>query len=217
MHAFDRDEMSSPSTASTVVPADTGRVSATHDAVVAARAGIENLTPAELTHEITGGGVVLVDVREPGETADGIIPSAVRIPRGVLEFRAECDAARHDTDLHPKRRVVLYSSNGARSALAAVTLHGLGYRDVAHLDGGLRAWIAAGGPVHRPGCLAPAPVELVAPDDRATFVRVQLDGTWVGDLLAPSPAERDVLLAALVGGGVSVLRRPVDPDTHGGL
>jgi rhodanese-related sulfurtransferase len=185
--------------------------------VVAARAGIENLTPAELTREIAAGGVVLVDVREPGETADGIIPSAVRIPRGVLEFRAERDTAGHGTDLHPERRVVLYSNDGARSALAAVTLHGLGFRDVAHLDGGLRAWIAAGGPVHRPGRPTVPTVELVAPDDRATFVRVRLDGTWVGDLLAPSRAERDVLLAALVGGGVSVLRRPVDPDTHGCL
>jgi rhodanese-related sulfurtransferase len=121
-----------------------------HEAVVAARAGIENLSPAELTREMAAGDVVLIDVREPGETADGVIPSAVRIPRGVLDFRADADAAEHGTDLRPERRVVLYSGNGERSALAAVTLHGLGYRDVAHLDGGLQAWVAAGGPVGRP-------------------------------------------------------------------
>ena len=120
-----------------VAAADTGRASATHDAVVAARAGIENLTPADLTREISAGDVAVVDVREPGETAEGIIPCALRIPRGVLEFRAE---SRRTAELHPDRRVVLYSGNGARSALAARTLQGLGYCDVAQLDGGLRAY-----------------------------------------------------------------------------
>lgn len=198
-----------------VAAAETGRVSATYDAVVAARAGIENLTPSELTTEISTGAVVVVDVREPGETADGIIPCAVRIPRGVLEFRAERDAAGRDTELHPDRRVVLYSGRGARSALAAVTLHGLGYRDVAHLDGGLRAWIAAGGAVQRTGRSRFAAVELIAPNDRDTFVRVRLAGAWVGDLLAPSRADRDALLAAVVGGAVSVLRNPVDLTAPG--
>lgn len=187
--------------------ADTGRVSTTRERVVAARAGIENLTPADLTRELSGGDVVVVDVREPCETSEGIIPSALRIPRGVLEFRAE---SHHGAEMHPDRRVVLYSGSGVRSALAACTLQGLGYRDVAHLDGGLRAWIAAGGPVRPISQLMTGTVELIAPDDRATLVRVRLSGAWVGDLLVPSRAERRALLAALVGGGVTVLRQPAE-------
>jgi len=35
---------------------------------------------------------------------------------------------------------------GARASLAAVTLKQLGYTDVAVLDGGLKAWLAAGLP-----------------------------------------------------------------------
>jgi rhodanese-related sulfurtransferase len=190
--------------------ADTGRAAATHDAVVAARAGIENLTPADLMRELSGGEVGLVDVREPYETGEGIIPSALRIPRGVLEFRM---GSQHSAGLGPERRVVLYSGCGARSALAAVTLQGLGYRDVAHLDGGLRAWIAGGGPVQPTRQFWSVPVELIAPADRRTFVSVRLAGAWVGDLVTPSSADRDALLAALIGGGVSVLRHGAEVES----
>ena len=33
-----------------------------------------------------------------------------------------------------------------RSALAAQTLHELGYARIAHLDGGIKAWVASGRP-----------------------------------------------------------------------
>lgn len=46
--------------------------------VTAAKAGIENLTPAEAAGEIDESGVLLVDVREPAETTGGIIPTAAR-------------------------------------------------------------------------------------------------------------------------------------------
>ena len=46
----------------------------------------------------------------------------------------------------PGRRVIVYCSTGARSALAARSLQELGYHDVAHLDGGLDAWTTEGGP-----------------------------------------------------------------------
>jgi hypothetical protein len=43
--------------------------------------------------------------------------------------------------------VVLYCAGGARSALAAQALKTLGYAEVAHLDGGFRAWAEQGRPV----------------------------------------------------------------------
>ena len=57
--------------------------------VAAAKATIENLTPADLAGELAHPDVLLVDVREPGETDNGIIPGAVLVPRGMLEFRAD--------------------------------------------------------------------------------------------------------------------------------
>ncbi|MBW3562311.1 MAG: hypothetical protein KY437_07420, partial [Actinobacteria bacterium] len=47
-------------------------------------------------------------------------------------------------------RTILYCASGGRSALAAAMLRQMGYRDVAHLDGGLTAWEADGRAVERP-------------------------------------------------------------------
>jgi rhodanese-related sulfurtransferase len=48
--------------------------------------------------------------------------------------------------LDPERRVIVHSTGGARSALAAASLQAMGYVRVAHLDGGLTAWKRAGRP-----------------------------------------------------------------------
>lgn len=116
--------------------------------VVAARAGIENLAPADVATELARDWVLLVDVREPVETAHGGIPGAMHVPRGLLESRADPGAPQHVHGFVPGRRVIVYSSTGARSALAVRSLRELGYRDVAHLGGGLDAWIAEGRPVN---------------------------------------------------------------------
>jgi rhodanese-related sulfurtransferase len=65
----------------------------------------------------------------------------------MLEFRA--DATSHDFDerLQRDRQILLYCHDGSRSALAARTLAEFGYTDVAHLQGGIRAWTDAGLPL----------------------------------------------------------------------
>ncbi|MFO7280451.1 MAG: rhodanese-like domain-containing protein [Thermoanaerobacterales bacterium] len=123
--------------------------------VAAAKAGIENLGPAEVAAEV-GRGAVLVDVREPTETADGVIEGAVLAPRGMLEFHADPATPYHLDALSPERRVVVYCAAGSRSALAARTLQELGYRDVAHLEGGVQAWLADGRPLVPPDGSRPA-------------------------------------------------------------
>lgn len=109
-----------------------------------AKAVVENLRPADLSAELSFGGLVLVDVREPDELGGGIIEGAISVPRGVVEFAADLNWPSRRTVLDPERRVVLYSGTGSRSALVANALYGLGYRDVAHLEGGLSAWVAGG-------------------------------------------------------------------------
>lgn len=104
--------------------------------VSVARAGIENLTPGEVRAELDSGTVVLIDVRESTETTAGVIAGAVLVPRGTLEFWA-------GDGLPADRRVIVCSSAGLRSALAAQTLQELGYTDVAHLAGGITAWTIA--------------------------------------------------------------------------
>jgi rhodanese-related sulfurtransferase len=121
------------------------------DLVAAARGQVENLPPVVVAAELDAGGIVLVDVREPAERDDqGVIAGAVHVPRGMLEFSADPSSPAHLPELSPERRVILHCASGGRSALAAVTLTAMGYRDVAHLDGGLAAWRDVGLPVGRP-------------------------------------------------------------------
>ncbi len=115
--------------------------------VAAAKAGVENLQPAEVAEEVDRGDALLVDLREPEETADGIIPGAILAPRGMLEFHADPSTPYHLDAFNRSRRVIVYCAAGSRSALGAAVLQELGYRDVAHLEGGLKAWREEGRPV----------------------------------------------------------------------
>jgi len=115
-----------------------------------ARARIRNLSPDEVAAALDDGDVVLLDVREPTETASGTIPGALLVPRGMLEFHADPTSAYHLPDLRPDRPVIVYCRSGARSALAAATLGAMGYSDVAHLDGGITAWTDSQRPTARP-------------------------------------------------------------------
>jgi len=117
--------------------------------VSAARAEIENLSADVVATEIENGAV-LVDLREADEVAAGMIPSAIHIPRGMLEFRADPTSPYHDDRLDPSKRVVVHCASGGRSALAAKTLKDMGYDSVAHLDGGINAWRDSGRPTPAP-------------------------------------------------------------------
>jgi rhodanese-related sulfurtransferase len=113
--------------------------------VTEAKGRIENLSPASVNAELEAGDALLVDVREPEELRQrGRIAGTIHAPRGMIEFYADPTSAYHRPEFDPNRRTILYCASGGRSALAAETLQGLGYARVAHLDGGLRAWQAAG-------------------------------------------------------------------------
>lgn len=112
-----------------------------HDLVREAKTRVPEVSATEgirLQHEHPG--TVIVDCREPNETALGTVTGSVVIPRGVLEQNIERVASRD-------RKVIIYCASGNRSALAADSLREMGYQDVASLAGGFRAWVAAAGPV----------------------------------------------------------------------
>jgi rhodanese-related sulfurtransferase len=113
--------------------------------VAAAKTRVENLSVDQFAAEVVGGDSVVVDLREADERErSGSIPGAVHAPRGMLEFHADPTSPYHLDPLEPSQRVLLYCASGGRSALAAGALEQLGYRDVAHLDGGFKAWTEAG-------------------------------------------------------------------------
>lgn len=94
------------------------------------------------------GEATLIDVREHDEVADGHIPGALCIARGVLDMRIA--AAVPDLDA----RIVLYCAGGARSAFAARSLTELGYRDVVSMAGGFAAWKERGHPFEVPRAMS---------------------------------------------------------------
>jgi rhodanese-related sulfurtransferase len=87
-----------------------------------------------------GANAVYLDVREPQEWNLGHVPTAMHIPRGILEGRVEAAIPRD-------AKVVIYCAAGNRSALAADTMQQMGYADVVSVAGGWRDWVAADGPV----------------------------------------------------------------------
>ena len=117
--------------------------------VAEAKTQVENLAPVSVA-AMLDGKTLLVDVREPDECqAQGVIPGAVFAPRGMLEFWADPASPYHRSEFDPTGRVILYCASGGRSALAANTLRRMGYTRVAHLEGGIKAWIEDGRPIER--------------------------------------------------------------------
>ncbi len=114
------------------------------DMLAEANAVIETISVQDLPYLLDDPETVLVDVRDSDERErDGIIPGSVHVSRGLLEFKADPDSPAYDDELSPERRTILYCGSGGRSALAAKTLHDMGYADVASLAGGYAAWKAA--------------------------------------------------------------------------
>jgi rhodanese-related sulfurtransferase len=120
------------------------------DLIAAARARIREIAPQELA-AFREAGVPIIDVREPEEFAEGHIPGAVNIPRGLLEFEVDGHPAvayRTAEELsHRERPVVLYCLSGGRSALAAAALQGLGFVSPLSLAGGILHWEDTGRPL----------------------------------------------------------------------
>ena len=118
------------------------------DLVAEAKAGVENLDPDAVEEEISSGKAVLIDLRESDElTTDGRIPGSIHVPRGMLEFRADPTSPYHQEPFDRSRRIILHCAAGGRSALGAASLQAMGYQNVAHLDGGIKAWKDAGKPL----------------------------------------------------------------------
>jgi rhodanese-related sulfurtransferase len=106
-----------------------------------ANAVIETVSVPDLAYHLEDGEALLVDVRDQVERErDGAIPDSVHVSRGLLEFKADPESPLYDAALRQDRRIILYCGSGGRSALAAKTLHDMGYGDVASLAGGYAAW-----------------------------------------------------------------------------
>lgn len=80
-------------------------------------------------------GLVLIDVRNPGEVAEGTIPGARTIGLPALLNQLG--------QLDPKAPTVVFCAGGYRSAIASSLLRSHGFADVSDLIGGYTAWQTA--------------------------------------------------------------------------
>jgi molybdopterin/thiamine biosynthesis adenylyltransferase/rhodanese-related sulfurtransferase len=94
--------------------------------------------------------MVLLDVREKEEVRAGYIPGAISVPRGFLEIQIEQKIPDKTAP------IVAYCAGGTRSALAAKTLHDLGYTNVESANPGFVRWKDLGYPMETPPQLTDA-------------------------------------------------------------
>ena len=116
-----------------------------HDLVSAAKAKIQEIPLAEADDAIRAADV-LMDVREADEYAQGHLPGAIHVSRGLLEFKLSGTPALASRDLN----IVVYCKTAGRAALAACVMHDMGYLNVKSIAGGFDAWVANGRPVIKP-------------------------------------------------------------------
>jgi len=103
------------------------------------RGSIRDLTPEEVAEGLVADKIILIDVREPNETAHERIPGALLVPLSQLD----------PIDLpDPQGREVVFTcASGVRSIKAAEIAQAAGFAYDAHLAGGIKSWKSAGLPV----------------------------------------------------------------------
>jgi rhodanese-related sulfurtransferase len=84
-----------------------------------------------------------VDVREDDEFAEDHAKGAIHLGKGVIERDIETVIP------NKEEPIVLYCGGGYRSVLAAESLGLMGYTNVLSMDGGIKAWRAAGYPLEK--------------------------------------------------------------------
>jgi rhodanese-related sulfurtransferase len=99
---------------------------------------VHDLTPEEVARGLTEGRMLLVDVREPNETALERYPGAVILPMSCFDPAAIPDPG--------TRQVVFACRSGRRSVTASQACQAAGLAYDCHLAGGILAWKAAGLP-----------------------------------------------------------------------
>jgi rhodanese-related sulfurtransferase len=108
-----------------------------------AKSRVREVTVEDARRKLETGKAKVIDVREDSEWAAGHARGAEHMGKGVIERDIEA----HVPDKNAE--IILYCGGGFRSALSADSLQKMGYRNVASMAGGWRAWQEAGGPIER--------------------------------------------------------------------
>lgn len=116
--------------------------------IAEARTRIRTLSLDEARAKFDDPNVVFVDIRDVRELErEGMIPGAFHAPRGMLEFWVDPESPYYKEIFGSGKEFVLYCQSAWRSSLATAALQDMGLAPVAQIEGGFKAWKAAGHPV----------------------------------------------------------------------
>ena len=112
---------------------------------------VEEISVAIALRLVKQENILYIDVRDIREVAKtGRVLGARHVPRGMLEMWIDPETPYHREFFAEDRKFIFYCASAWRSALAAKTAQDMGLTPVAHLEGGINAWIDAGGPIETP-------------------------------------------------------------------
>ena len=102
---------------------------------------IETLSVNDVKELLNKQNITLIDVRDIREIwKEGTIENSKHIPRGMLEFWLDPESSYYKTNkIKNIKKMVLFCALGWRSALATKSLLDMGFKNVAHVDGGFDA------------------------------------------------------------------------------
>ena len=106
-----------------------------------AQKNIETLDPSEVKKHHENNEITLIDVRDIRELwKEGTIDRSKHIPRGMLEFWLDPNSTYYQANkIKDIKKIVLFCALGWRSALATKSLVDMGFKNVAHVNGGFDA------------------------------------------------------------------------------
>jgi len=109
--------------------------------VAEALKSIKTLKSEEVKKLLENNEITLIDVRDVREIwKDGTFENAKHIPRGMLEFWLDPESTYYQANkIGDLKKMVLFCALGLRSALATKSLMEMGFKNVAHVDGGFDA------------------------------------------------------------------------------
>ena len=102
---------------------------------------IKTLKSSEVKKLAENNEITLIDVRGIREIwKEGTIKNSKHIPRGMLEFWLDPESTYYQANkIKDIKKMVLFCALGLRSALATKSLMDMGFKNVAHVDGGFDA------------------------------------------------------------------------------
>jgi sulfur dioxygenase len=108
------------------------------------------LTPEEAKAVLGKSEIALIDLREDQERRrDGIIPGSLHVPYPEVEQSLKADGLLHTLAKSAGKQLLFYCTFGQRSAMAVQAAQTEGLQTARHIQGGMRAWQHAKGPLVR--------------------------------------------------------------------